>query len=232
MLHDAIHFVTHADKGIFYLVKMLALDPGRVAREYVHGRRKKFFSPLNFFLISVGLFVFVTATFKPMGTGNDLSAVKANVMKEPDVVKRQRQLLKLERSEKATAFVAKYSNIIRFIATPLFALLYFLFLRRSGYNFTEFLVAALYFSGFTALIFIFIITPFLLALSGWANFAGVMAYMVIETIYWSLGMNYFLIDRRKPKYGWILLLSIGITTFWFITSGFLMMTYINTGFGL
>ena len=37
--HALVHAVTHADHSIFSLIKDLALHPGRVAREYVEGKR-------------------------------------------------------------------------------------------------------------------------------------------------------------------------------------------------
>lgn len=228
--HDVVHYFTHADKSIFNLVKMLAIRPGSVAREYVQGRRKHYFSPLNFFLIVVGLFVFVMATFKPMGGSTDMVANKAEVMKIEDPVVRERRMAKLERAEKATGFVTKYANIIRMVATPVFALIFFLFYFKSGYNFTEFLVAALYFSGFTALIMIFIITPYLLAVKGTANFAGIAAYFLIEIIYWSLAMYYFVNKRSKGRMAYAFFVSFVVTTTWFICTGSLVRWYIDKGF--
>lgn len=65
--HEVLHFVTHADKGTFYLIRKLAIALGMVAREYIGGRRKKYFNPLILFLIVVGLFVLVQTTFRPIG---------------------------------------------------------------------------------------------------------------------------------------------------------------------
>lgn len=85
LLHEMVHFFTHADKGIFYLVRQLARRPGTVIREYVAGRRKVYFSPLNFFLIAVGMFLFVQTTFKPMRVTN-LEGAKNAAMQIPDPV--------------------------------------------------------------------------------------------------------------------------------------------------
>jgi hypothetical protein len=43
IVHDSVHAITHADKGIFHLLKDLAVRPGVVAREYIGGKRKKYF---------------------------------------------------------------------------------------------------------------------------------------------------------------------------------------------
>ena len=40
VFHDAIHYFTHADKGIFTLLISLIKQPGLVAKEYVEGKRK------------------------------------------------------------------------------------------------------------------------------------------------------------------------------------------------
>ena len=57
--HDFLHALTHVDHSIFALIKALALHPGRVAREYVDGRRKKHFGPLAFLVITVGVASFM-----------------------------------------------------------------------------------------------------------------------------------------------------------------------------
>lgn len=59
VLHDAIHYFTHADKGIFTLLKSLVVQPGLVAKEYIEGKRKKHFPPLNFFLIVAAVYIVI-----------------------------------------------------------------------------------------------------------------------------------------------------------------------------
>ncbi len=63
MGYDTPHYIIHADKSIFHLVGELALRPGAVAREYVEGRRAKYFKPVSFFLIVGTLIVFMATTF-------------------------------------------------------------------------------------------------------------------------------------------------------------------------
>ncbi len=61
ILHDFMHALTHADHSIFSLVKDLFVRPGHVAREYVEGKRKKYFGPFAFLVITVGLASLVVA---------------------------------------------------------------------------------------------------------------------------------------------------------------------------
>ncbi len=49
VLHDGVHYFNLADKGLFRLLKDLLIKTGNVAKEYVAGKRKKYFPPLNFF---------------------------------------------------------------------------------------------------------------------------------------------------------------------------------------
>ena len=57
--HEIVHALTHADHSLFALIRNLVYRPGYVAREYVEGRRKKYFSPFTFLVIAVGLASFM-----------------------------------------------------------------------------------------------------------------------------------------------------------------------------
>jgi len=50
-LHEFFHAFTHTDTGILLLMKGLITRPGFVAREYIDGKRKKYFNPLTFLVI-------------------------------------------------------------------------------------------------------------------------------------------------------------------------------------
>ncbi|NTS41592.1 DUF3667 domain-containing protein [Flavisolibacter sp. BT320] len=230
LLHEVVHFFTHADKGIFYLVRQLAVRPGIVAREYVQGRRKKYFSPLNFFFIVVGLFLFVQTTLKPMQGGN-MSALKESVRKIPDPTVRERRLAKLERAEAATNFMARYSNYVNMAVTPLVALIFFLFFYKAGYNYTEHLVANLYIAGFNALVFILVITPILLLAKG----TGWHLYGIYFFLLWEAFYRAFTYYRFLPRKGFWHLLSVSLVALltviaWSFLSRGLIGWYIETGF--
>lgn len=55
VLHELVHVFTHADKSIFGFVGHVLLHPGRLVRDYLAGRRKRYFNPFQFLLILVGL---------------------------------------------------------------------------------------------------------------------------------------------------------------------------------
>ena len=58
--HDFIHALTHADKGILLLVKKLVTKPGIVAREYLEGKRKTYFNPLSFLVITSAIHAWIS----------------------------------------------------------------------------------------------------------------------------------------------------------------------------
>lgn len=59
VVHEAWHGITHTDNGILRLVKDLFLHPKSVYLNYFAGQRKKYFSPVTFFLISAGILLFL-----------------------------------------------------------------------------------------------------------------------------------------------------------------------------
>ena len=59
-LHEFFHAFTHTDKGILLLMKELLTRPGHVAREYLEGKRKKYFNPLSFLVIVSSLYAYIS----------------------------------------------------------------------------------------------------------------------------------------------------------------------------
>ncbi|MDZ7935754.1 MAG: DUF3667 domain-containing protein [Emticicia sp.] len=59
VLHESWHSITHTDSGILKLIKDLFFRPKSVYINYFSGQRKKYFSPVTFFLISVAILLFL-----------------------------------------------------------------------------------------------------------------------------------------------------------------------------
>ena len=53
--HDFIHVLTHADKGVFSFAKEIAYKPGIIAKDYISGKRKKYFNPDAFLASKIRL---------------------------------------------------------------------------------------------------------------------------------------------------------------------------------
>jgi hypothetical protein len=139
MIHEVIHAFTHADTGIFYLVKELAFRPGKVIKEYVAGARKKYYNPFNFFLITVAISAFLAAYFHVFD-GNPQS------------------------SDPISNLVTKYVNWIFVASVPLQALFTWPFFRKKKYNYAENIIFHLFLGGFRivfyVLLFVVLVTLF------------------------------------------------------------------------
>ena len=61
--------VLHAESGILRLMKALALEPGKVALNYVRGQRKRYYNPIKFLLLSAGISVFINESHHAVEDG-------------------------------------------------------------------------------------------------------------------------------------------------------------------
>ncbi len=231
LFQDLIHGFTHADIGIFHTIKMLAIKPGLVAREYLEGKRKKYFPPMNFYLILVGLFVFTLGFFHTFEQPGTFAQAKEQVRKIPNAVQRERMLKKMDRAETAMTFMTKKSNLVSLlVATPLAALLFFLFYFKRGYNYAEHLVANLYFSGFSSLFFILIIAPLISFMDNQTFYlTAIGVFLIGETVYRSIAYYQFINRKGIKHYLYALLASIIVVGAWIFLSGWAIRYYIEHG---
>jgi hypothetical protein len=124
VLHEFVHAFTHADKGIFLLVKELALYPGKAALEYSGGNRKKYFNPVSFLLIAGGITFFLRNKIGFTGTVGSKKLVF--YMGE---------------------FLHLYTTPIIVLSIPLLSLYSWLFFKSSGKNYAENMVLNMYMMG-------------------------------------------------------------------------------------
>lgn len=228
--HDAIHYFTHADKGIFHLLVQLATRTGNVAKEFVQGKRKKYFPPLNFFLIVAAIYVFVfTLSARPSEPG-DFKKEYPELNKIPDLKKRLEITQVYERASKAKVFMSKHSNGVAMLALPILAGIYWIFYRKGGYNYIEHLIANMYMNGFTLLCHVLIFLPL-----GWLiNLKQLnitlIAFFIFQIIYNSIFYYRFLgLHSKFPKWKAFLVSFFGIL-FWAGLTGTLIRLYISNGF--
>lgn len=153
VFHEGVHYFTHADKGLPQLVRDLVLKGGVVAREFVNGKRKKYFSPLNFFLLIAALNLFainIDATSERPDMAREQAA---ELDKITDPQQRAAFVKFFERQVAAVDFIKQHSNKTILVTLPLMAFIFWLFYRKGPYNFTEHLIAGMFMYGFCTLIF-------------------------------------------------------------------------------
>ncbi|MBF6609294.1 MAG: DUF3667 domain-containing protein [Flavobacterium sp.] len=216
IIHEAIHYFTHADKGIFQLIKALAFKRGEVAREYISGRRKKYFPPLNFLLIIAAIFVFM-ATLN-LGTPT-----------APAVTTGEQMELFQYRAHLVNVYVTRYSNIMALLSLPITSFFYWLFYRKRPFNYIEHLVAGMYMLGFTLLVYTFVLLPIENIFNIQRN-AMKLFFLLFQLVYFTMFYASFMSDA-KNRFSWRSFSAtfVGIL-FWVILTTAVIQFYIMTGF--
>jgi hypothetical protein len=126
--HETLHALLHVDRSIITLIRALALRPGHVARDYVAGRRKRYYGPFAFFIVAVGIAsaAIVVSGF-PAVTSDKVNAI--------------------------ADFFQHHVNLLFFIQMPLLAAACRILTPRGPFNYAEYLVLAAYTAGMRALFF-------------------------------------------------------------------------------
>jgi hypothetical protein len=204
IFHNFFHSFTHVDSGLLYLIKELFIRPGTVIREYIEGRRKKYFNPFQYLVLSIAAMVFVMVKFN-LGT-----LILGNVHITGDKA--------LVFQAQFTSFLYQYINIFQFITLPILSGYSYLFFRKSGFNYAENLVLNTFLSAQRHLLFILVI-PFLLIFPDSAKQVNSF-YLAI----WMIYMIWTYISFFKPKSKvWAGIKTFIVSTLFFITNALLLL---------
>lgn len=230
ILHDAVHYFVHVDRGFFQLLRALARKTGTVAREYVSGKRRKYFSPLNFFLIAAAVYVFAQTIYSHPAPAAGAEDWRKSVEKIPAPAVRQYVTRMYERRDIITRLTSKYSNIIYMVAVPFLTFIVWLFYLKGRYNYTEHLIASMYITGFCALFYALAIAP--LAMVSWMSKyrLHILLYFMFETWYRAAFYNRFMNKTRAMAVLKNWLVSLFIVLFWSGFSITVFYFYIRNGF--
>ncbi|HET9054775.1 MAG TPA: DUF3667 domain-containing protein, partial [Cyclobacteriaceae bacterium] len=150
LLHEFFHAITHADKGFLFLMKELVTRPGYVVQEYLDGKRKKYFNPLTFFVITSTIWAIVVLNsgyFESMGSDSPRASYKM-----PGEIARY-----FSESMKIILAYGKIINLI--ISVPVLSLLSWLFFRKNKNTFAENLVLQSFMMGQAHLALVIIFIP-------------------------------------------------------------------------
>lgn len=210
LVHDVIHAVTHADKGFLLLVKKLLIHPGTIAREYVEGKRKKYFNPLTFLVISSAIMAYLshqTGFLDSMSAGGNRAG-------GGEISLLWKETIQLSRT------AGKELTLI--LMGPLFALVTWLLFFRSKYNYAENFVLHSYLLGEAALVRSVIFIPLHVV---FPHLTGKILYMVYEPLF-----LVYLVIAFKQFFGGNLFLLILKAVFariiWIILFWMLLFVYV------
>ncbi|MBG8552168.1 DUF3667 domain-containing protein [Hymenobacter guriensis] len=144
VLHELVHVFTHADKSIFGYAALVLTRPGQVVRDYLRSRRKRYFNPFQFLLLTVG---FVTLLANALHYYDSLGeAVQQQIGSRVSATQ-------LQHVQTYFHALGKYFNIWWLALLPPHALLMWLVYRRRGLNYAEaFLVQVVISSAYQVLL--------------------------------------------------------------------------------
>lgn len=218
IIHEAIHYFTHADKGLLQLIRDLALKKGKVAREFVEGKRKKFFPPLTFFFLVIAINLFVsTKTDGHVNVNIEEKYPEVKTISNP--VKKAEWIAVYTRREQGVHFINTNINTIAMVSLPFIAFIFWLFYRRIRYNYVEHLVAGMYMFGFYTLLTV-VISAFGYLFSINENIIYSIC-LPLQVIYYTLFYSSFIEGRCWRAF----LASFLAIVLLFIISGMLMWVY-------
>ena len=201
---DFFHVFTHVNSGILYLIKELFLHPGTVIKEYIEGKRKKYFNPFQYLVLSIAAVVFVTVKL-------DLgSLIMGNMqLQGSDITEFQIQF---------TEFLYRYFNIFQFATIPVASIYSYLFFRKSGFNYAENLVLNTFLSAQRHLTFL-MFAPILYVFKDSAPLIN-RVYLLLWTVYFVWAYIGFFGPKNKFRTG---LKSFFVSGLYFITNGLLLL---------
>ena len=125
--HALVHFFTHAEHGFLYTSWGMLKAPGRIAINFINGKRKSYQTPISYFLIWNAIYLLLLYSVEK-SFGDNKVIDFAGYFGE---------------SEK-TRFALSHLNIILTAMLPLQALFIYLFIMRRRYNYMEALVVIFY----------------------------------------------------------------------------------------
>ena len=131
ILHEVFHFFTHLDKGFFYTLRMLALQPGKMQKGYIDGHRVKHQKPFSMFFVCGSVTAFALYLIhKPSGEMTHFDEAMAD-------------------------FRRHYYVLLQAALLPLYALVTWLLFRNNKINYAESLIYFAYTLSFMLLLVIF-----------------------------------------------------------------------------
>jgi hypothetical protein len=176
IVHEFFHLLTHAEMGIFYLVKKLLVRPGFVAKEYVEGKRKKYTNPISFLLVTTAVGAFISfksgyyqALSRPMAGQGNPSPYFTETM---EISINHGKILGL------------------FLIVPLYSFLSWIFFWRPRYNFAENFVLQSYLIGMLYIVTSLIFIPHFLIFPAWVKVNNDVLH-VLFAIYMGIAYRQF-----------------------------------------
>jgi hypothetical protein len=170
---EFVHALAHVDRSALSLIWQLLIRPGIVARDYVAGKRKRYFGPFAFLVVTVAFTSAVIA----------ISGFQAVTTDAPNGL---------------ASFLLRHINLLFFVQVPLLAAACRLMGIGEAYNYAEYLVLASYSAGLHTLFYALVVIPVWHVLRSDTEVLTRLFYasLLIGPLYLAYGMYQFLPGRR------------------------------------
>ena len=137
-IYHTILGVFNFDKGIFFTIKSLFIQPGSVIREFLYEDRTKLVKPMKFLLLTIAIGTFLTLWLlqkTPQSENSNLEFIPSSLIKS-DTLKAI--------SQSINESILQYFNLIQLIKVPFIAAASYFLFRKSDFNYAEHLVINAY----------------------------------------------------------------------------------------
>lgn len=128
-VRDVLEHYFDFDAPLFRTIKGMIINPGKVIRDYIFGRRKTYSHPFRYYILVLAIYLILKSAtdFDPIETFSQ--AIGAQEMPNPD-----------SPATKASQFFSRHINVFLIFYALTLALFNKLFNRKAGYYFVEYLV--------------------------------------------------------------------------------------------
>ena len=212
IVHDIIHYFTHADKGIFFTIKEMFRNPSFVIQEYIDGKRKKYFNPFTFVLISSTISAYLIYKLKFY----QKLQIQENTAKTPNEI--------AELIRQTSVLLEQYGKLITVFMIPLLASISIVFYARKKLNYAEHLSVFAFVFGQINIVYIFITLLGYFIMPDqyfWANMLYQLTFLYYLSIVFSgLFKEHILLSIIKSLF----IILLFIILFWILALG-LMYAY-------
>jgi len=127
LCREVFHFFTHLEKGFLYTSFQMIIHPGQTAKNFIDGKRKKYQSPISYFLIWTTIYIVFLLLIEKIFGGNRVIDYKNYFGPAA-----------------ATRLAISNLSIVLTVVIPFQALYLFLLVTRKSYNYFETMVASIY----------------------------------------------------------------------------------------
>jgi Protein of unknown function (DUF3667) len=170
---EFVHALAHVDRSALSLIWQLLIRPGVVARDFVAGKRKRYFGPFAFLVVTVAFTSAVIA----------ISGFQAVTADAPNGF---------------ATFLQQHINLLFFFDVPLLAAACRLMGIREPFNYAEYLVLTSYSGGLHSLFYALVVIPVWYVLRSDTVLLTRLFYASLSfgPLYLAYGMYQFLPGRR------------------------------------